>query len=180
MSQRGFTLIELVTVMVIVSIIGLTAFSRLNDTQSFTYAANQERLISALRIVQNKAMQDTRSAICYQVNFQLPDPAAGVQAGYGFPTADFSLANAANTCDEDTIDFTVYPEIAGQTAELAADGMTLITADGLDLGYKSITFDSLGRPSNSENSCATTCKISFDTAGKYGVCVNVEGMIYAC
>lgn len=180
MSQRGFTLIELVTVMVIVSIIGLTAFARLNDTQGFTYAAHQERLISALRAVQNKAMQDTRSPICYQINFRLPDPTVPVLPAYGMPTKNFSLANAANTCNEDFIDFTAYPEIITQPDEMAADDLTLITADGTATGYKSIQFDSLGRPGNSANNCATTCKISLDNAGSYGVCVNVEGLIYAC
>lgn len=180
MAQRGFTLIELVTVMIIVSIIGLTAFARLNDTQGFTYAAHQERLISALRAVQNKAMQDTRSPICYQINFRLPDPSGPILSAYGMPTKNFALTNAANTCNEDIIDFTAYPEIITQPDEMAADGLTLVTVDGTATGYKSIQFDSLGRPGNSANSCQSTCKISFDNAGNYGVCVNVEGLIYAC
>ncbi len=180
MLQRGFSLIELITVMIIVSIIGLTAFARLNDTQSYTYAAQQERLISALRVVQNKAMQDTRTPICYQLNFRLPDVATSTLPAYGFPTSNMALSNASNTCDENTIDFAVHSEIITQTDELATENMTLITADGTSLGYKSLGFDSLGRPQNTANNCASTCKISFDTANVYGVCINREGMIYAC
>ena len=180
MAQRGFSLIELIAVMMIVSIIGLTAFPRLNDTQGFAYAAQQERLISTLRLIQNKAMQDTRPAICYQINFRLPDVSGSVVPAYGFATRNYALSNAAQTCDENAIDFTVYPEIITQPNELDSADMTLITADGAALGYRSLGFDSLGRPQNTANNCTNTCKISFDIASVYGVCINREGMIYAC
>jgi MSHA pilin protein MshC len=54
--ERGFTLIELITVMILVSIISVTLFSRLGSVNSANIQAGRDDLIAALFFAQQTAM----------------------------------------------------------------------------------------------------------------------------
>jgi len=54
--ERGFTLIELITVMILVSIISVTLFSRLGNVNSANIQAGRDDLIAALFFAQQTAM----------------------------------------------------------------------------------------------------------------------------
>lgn len=54
--ERGFTLIELITVMILVSIISVTLFSRLGSVSSANINASRDDLIAALFFAQQTAM----------------------------------------------------------------------------------------------------------------------------
>ncbi len=179
MKQRGFTIIELVTVMCILGILALSALSRLNDTQSYTVKAYQDRLMASLRAVQTKAMQDTRPNFCHQLNFTWDDPLAPADDAWGMPTDDYSAGNEAVTCSS-TIDAAANPNISSQPSELQSEGLVISTLDGTTADITYIRFTALGKPVSSAGTCQNTCKISFDTLNTTGVCVNQEGLIYAC
>ncbi len=54
--QRGFTLIELIAVMVIVGVMSVTLFSRLGSVNSTSVQASRDDLIAALFFAQQTAM----------------------------------------------------------------------------------------------------------------------------
>jgi MSHA pilin protein MshC len=54
--ERGFTLIELITVMILVSIISVTLFSRLGSVNSANLQTGRDDLIAALFFAQQAAM----------------------------------------------------------------------------------------------------------------------------
>lgn len=54
--ERGFTLIELITVMILVGIISVTLFSRLGSVNSANIQAGRDDLIAALFFAQQTAM----------------------------------------------------------------------------------------------------------------------------
>lgn len=80
MAAGGFTLVELVMVIVILSILAVYAAPKLLGSGDVAATVFQNRAISILRNMQTRAMQDTRSrapdvgsppvGFCYQVNFQ--------------------------------------------------------------------------------------------------------------
>ena len=55
-SERGFTLIELITVMILISIISVSLFSRLGSVSSANLQAGRDDLIAALFFAQQTAM----------------------------------------------------------------------------------------------------------------------------
>ncbi len=54
--ERGFTLIELITVMILISILSVTLFSRLGSVNSANIQAGRDDLIAALFFAQQTAM----------------------------------------------------------------------------------------------------------------------------
>ena len=55
-SERGFTLIELITVMILVSVVSVTLFSRIGSISSTNVQAGRDDLIAALFFAQQTAM----------------------------------------------------------------------------------------------------------------------------
>ena len=55
-NERGFTLIELITVIILVSIISVTLFSRLGNVSNANLQAGRDDLIAALFFAQQTAM----------------------------------------------------------------------------------------------------------------------------
>ena len=54
----GFTLLELIIVIVVIGIIGVVASARIQDDTGYTEYSLQIRLLSTLRNIQGKAMQE--------------------------------------------------------------------------------------------------------------------------
>lgn len=61
--ERGFTLIELVTVVILVSIISITLFSRLGNVGTANLQASRDDLIAALFFAQQTAMARSNNNI---------------------------------------------------------------------------------------------------------------------
>ena len=60
--MRGFTLVELITVLLLVSIIGVTALSRFQNSDLQEVQASRDQLVAALFFAQQKAM-DIRGSV---------------------------------------------------------------------------------------------------------------------
>lgn len=127
---RGFTLVELVTIMVIVGIISAIALPRMFDRGTFNSRGYYDQVISSLRYAQKTAISQRR-LVC--VTFQTTSRMVlSTTANFTDIACNTPLQNPAGT----------YP--AGQTTYTidAPGGVTL----GVPVGF-SFNFDALGRPS---------------------------------
>lgn len=174
LNQSGFSFVELVTVIILIGILSTVAVARFSGSDGFAEFTYQNRLISALRNIQQRAMHDNRSAICYQINLV----SGSSTPAFGPPTTDFSLANQANTCGagiDTTADF-----LATTSTEIAQERLTLNASDGGNATLTFLRFDRLGRPVTNVANCASSCQVDFVGERTASVCVSAQGYVYAC
>ncbi|GGF82896.1 type II secretion system protein [Alteromonas lipolytica] len=179
LTGRGFTLVELITVIVLIGILAVVAGTRLQTRQGYSEYAYQDRLVSALRNMQTRAMQDTRSGFCFRLNFVY-----GANSTYGPPSLNYSPGNGAATCAAG-IAANAPAYLSTLSTELSDESITLSSSDGANLNFSFMGFDALGRPYNDlDNSpdCDTgsPCRITFTGETSVAVCVEEEGYIHAC
>ncbi len=173
--QRGFTLIELIVVILIIGILAVSAASRFDSTGYAEYSY-QSRLLSALRAMQQRAMQDTRNGYCFQINFNTSNPA------FGPPTLSYrnnTQAERTATCAT-SINYTTPDFLRTSAGEIAADGISMTTLDTGNGAFNLMAFDSFGRPSTNVGSCQTECRITFQGSQSPAICVESEGYINEC
>lgn len=168
-TQRGFTLIEVIVVIILVGIISITAASKIMGRSSFDAHLNRDQAISIARQVQVMAMNhpvisaSDANAICYSLQ---------ISQGYlGSPNCN-----------------TVLPGMA--PALTAADNSLSLSTEGLNV--ENLYFDMLGQPfyfseaGEKEmriHACQSSsgCKVIFRSEAdeKTTMCINQEGYIYA-
>ena len=172
--QSGFSFVELITVVLLIGIVSTIAVARFSGNDGIAEFTYQNRLISALRNMQQRAMHDSRNGFCFQINLT----GGSVAPAFGPPTSNFTAGNQAATCAS-TIDASV--EFLSTTATEIADQNVIITAsDGAQSSLSLIGFDGLGRPLTNLNNCASGCVIAFDGASTARVCVESQGYVHAC
>jgi MSHA pilin protein MshC len=169
--RAGFTLIELIVVIIILGILAVSVFTRFDGTSGYAEYTYQARLISSLRNMQQRAMQDTRQNYCFQINFS-SSPAA-----FGPPTLSYNPGDAAATCST-SIDHSNPDYLTTSASEMNDDEVVYGS-----LPFNFIGFDNLGRPltddSDSPN-CATSCQVDFVAQNTASVCIESEGYIHVC
>ncbi|HAS6221754.1 TPA: prepilin-type N-terminal cleavage/methylation domain-containing protein [Vibrio vulnificus] len=153
MSSRGFTLVELIVVILLISIVSAYAASRYIGTGSFSAYAAQEQAISIIRQLQVYRMQSntTNSA---NPNFELT--ASGGCLG---STAGCTAASTP------------------QAAESRSDVMRL---DGVSVSstISPIRFDLRGNPLQTNGSALNSVTITFTASGESAsVCINSQGYV---
>ncbi|MCA0771858.1 type II secretion system protein [Vibrio vulnificus] len=152
-AQAGFTLVELIVVILLISIVSAYAASRYIGTGSFSAYAAQEQAISIIRQLQVYRMQSntTNSA---NPNFELT--ASGGCLG---STAGCSAAATP------------------QAAESRSDVMRL---DGVSVSSTTspICFDLRGNPLQTNGSALNSVTITFTASGESAsVCINSQGYV---
>lgn len=158
--QCGFTLIELILVIILLGILGMTAASRLIGRSSFDAYLTRDQAVSLARQIQLRAMSNNTPQ-----GTQDPCLSLIVQPDRFGPA----------TCADTTY--------SGRALTTQEDG---VTVSGTTQGE--IRFDLLGRPYQSDSSgnkiqlCASICKITFTSrnAQSASLCINREGYIHAC
>ncbi|NOH64586.1 type II secretion system protein [Vibrio sp. RE88] len=152
---RGFTLIELIMVIVLLAVVSVYAASRYVGKSSFDAQLMEEAVLSSLRLTQLRAMN--RNSLCGRwivSGNQAIDMAASIMSGACTTTFP------ANTNDSSFVDAN-------------EDGVSLTISSG-----DFIDFDSLGRPSQcSANACTVT--IQGQSGTSRFICINSEGGIFA-
>ncbi len=157
MKTQGFTLVELVTVIIILGVIATVLASRMIAGRDLDVYAARDQLLGHLRRVQLDALNNSASNGCWQMLLQAerygpPDvnPCAG---GAGFSANYFT----------DTLD-------PHRSAELKT-GISLNVGAGMDL-----RFDRWGRPAGD---CSGGCDLTLNGAVNLSLRIESEGYIHA-
>ena len=172
--KKGFTLVELITVIILISVLSVSVFSRFSGTSGFAEYTYQAKLISGLRNMQTRAMHDTRNDYCFQINFDSTTPA------FGPPTLNYVSDTASDkeaTCETD-IEFGNPEYLTTNATEMTDAGVSLSTLPSFNF----ISFNSLGQPidATGELTCSGQCKIVLTDEQAVSVCIESQGYIHAC
>ncbi|WP_395339868.1 Tfp pilus assembly protein FimT/FimU [Ningiella sp. W23] len=175
-TQRGFTLVELITVLVVLGIVSIVAIPRFSGTDTYAEFALQQRLKTALRTLQIKSMYDTRAGFCYKLNVSISS--SSTEAAFGPATNNYQSGNESNTC-ANTIDFTAPSYLRSASNELSAQNIDIEALDsGLAISF--VEFNSLGQPISSRGQCTAGCELSFIGAATAKVCISSQGYVHDC
>ncbi|HDY7635146.1 prepilin-type N-terminal cleavage/methylation domain-containing protein [Vibrio vulnificus] len=153
MSSRGFTLVELIVVILLISIVSAYAASRYIGTGSFSAYAAQEQAISIIRQLQVYRMQSntTNSA---NPNFEL--------------TASGGCLGSTAGCT------------AASTPQAAESRSEVMRLDGVSVSstISPIRFDLRGNPLQTNGSALNSVTITFTASGESAsVCINSQGYV---
>lgn len=160
-ANSGFTLVELVAVLMLLGILGAAVFSRLPDTNSYQLALARDNLVTSLRLSQRTALSQHASSIHWQVSRVTADTwqygiyIADAERFSEQVTADMSLTYQGNAS-------------SGRYNETLAVGETLVLA-----------FDALGNLTTLDDGTeyALTSSVSLSVATKQ-ICVALSGYTY--
>ena len=173
--NAGFTLLELIIVIILISSLSVVAYSRFSGKASYAEFTYQARLVSVLRNMQTRAMHDTRNEYCFQINFYSSN------AAFGPPVLNYTTGSASDTCLTD-IDFNNPGYLTTSEAEMADAEVSLSTLPS----FSFIAFNSLGQPVDGAGLLACDsednkmCKVILTGKKEVSVCIESEGYIHAC
>jgi len=158
-TQHGFTLVELVTVIILIGILAVVVLPKFDGSASYEAHTHRAQLISALRLTQQRAMQQTNDDYCHQLIF---DNNANVSR-YGIPDrTDCSKTTFPNNWQPDATGFEVDSkyEVSFQINGVA--------------NPSAVVFDSMGRP---QGNCVGGCIINV-TSGVETLQIQIESEGY--
>ncbi|WP_057832746.1 type II secretion system protein [Colwellia sp. TT2012] len=164
--NRGFTLIELVTVIILIGILAVAVLPKFDGTSSYEAHTHRAQLIAALRLTQQRAMQQTNTTdgYCHQIVFD-NDPNI---SRYGVPDR--------TKCATTTFASGWSPDATGHEVDTRYD----ITFSVSFVGDAIISFDWMGRPLGG---CSSGCTIDVESAVENGanalkIKIEAEGYIH--
>ena len=156
--QQGFTLVELVTVILLIGILAVNVVPRFDGTDSYEAHTHRAQLIAALRLTQQRAMQQTDSNdnLCHEIVFD--------DSQYGIP----NRTSCVNTFPPGW-----EPDGTGHVVEERYN--ITFDIDGL-INPQTIGFNWLGQPTKS---CSDGCKININSAVEsLQITIEPEGYIH--
>ena len=167
--SHGFTLVELVTVIILIGILAVSVLPKFDGTASYEAHTQRAQLISALRLTQQRAMQQTDSGdnYCHQLIFD------NTNSRYGVPNRiDCTITVFPNNWE---------PDATG----LVVEGVTF-SIDG-QANNIAVTFNSMGRPINNPspalpNNCKDGCIINVQSSidpDPLQIKIESEGYVHA-
>lgn len=175
-TSTGFTLVELIIVIVLLGIVSATALPKLFGKAGTEETTTQDQMISVLRRMQTQAMQQTSADFCHQLVLS--------QTQLGFPdvlpcdatTSNTQLTAAAN--QNSGLQF-ILPATSVITLRLfntsAVTGGTSQTLPFL------FNFNALGQPTtNAGVVLSTGLRIEIADVVTYRICIEPEGYIHPC
>ena len=176
--NSGFTLIELIVVIILISIMAVTVLPKFSTSNGFEEYTYRDELITKLRAIQLRSMQQTNDTTCHQVHIQTTPHIIGLQG---------TDANAVDRCRTSNVD---DPKILCYTADSKticyAGETTTVEIESkhsvfftLSEGLTSFNFSSWGRPIGciTKAPCEITITISGENSPK--IFINSEGYIHA-
>jgi len=158
-ASHGFTLIELVVVILVLSVLAVSVVPKLSGTSDYQDITHRDNVVSLLRTVQQRAMQNTQGTTCHRVRFQAN--VIGLSAQKSDETCDTGVITTNGTND-----FLVLTGIDSYTAQNSATSA---------ITY--IDFNELGQPSVNTGTCNSNCQVNI---GSQYVCIESQGYIHVC
>lgn len=152
-AQAGFTLVELIVVILLISIVSVYAASRYIGTGSFSAFASQDQAISIIRQIQVSRMQSNLSDTALQSNSHYVLAVT--------PTCLGSVAACALNNDDGRSD--------------VLRGNQLSFSSSVTLTNQRIQFDLLGNPQNEAASGVTITLFAPNSSA--AVCINAQGYV---
>ncbi len=158
--QKGFTLVELIVVILLIAIVSVYASSRYFGSSTVDARLIQSELLSSVRLVQLRAMH--RNGLCNRWVVEAQ------QVSQVSPEANV-CATSISTDDQQDSSF----------IDLAGYGATLNLSTTLN---NFIDFDTLGRPQQCNTTPNGRCELQVQTQSgqNFSICINTEGGISDC
>ncbi|MDX2367505.1 MAG: prepilin-type N-terminal cleavage/methylation domain-containing protein [Colwellia sp.] len=168
LNHKGFTLIELIVVIILIAIMAVTVIPKFLSSKGFEEYTYRDELITKLRAIQLRTMQQTDSSECQEVKVDVTNGIIGL-----LKTKD-KLAPASDPiCIADT-----YVSESTTVTINDQNNVSFTISEGLS----SFLFSSLGRPEAVGCGDITTpCEITLTVAGESTLAIkmNREGYIFA-
>ena len=160
MYQKGFTLIESVTVIILIGILAVAVFPKFAGRESYDPYAYRAQLISALRLTQQRAMQQTNTS-CHHMVIE--------DTQYGIPDSDdCAVLVFAGNWQPDQTGFKV-----------PSNSKVTFFINGI-ANPGEVTFDAMGRPGQNCNDAAIGCEIHIQGVEKtLKIQIEAQGYIHA-
>ncbi|MEL0610767.1 prepilin-type N-terminal cleavage/methylation domain-containing protein [Vibrio echinoideorum] len=160
--SKGFTLVELIVVIILIGIVSLFASSRYAGSSFFSTYFVQSEVLASLRLVQNRAMN--RADYCNR----------WLLSSNKTQAIQVSPSSAENTCSEQFPDDVSDSSFVDGTQNKATFELQTNTS----VSY--LDFDSSGR---SQQCLVSNCQLKISSTvndDSISVCINTEGYIYGC
>jgi len=157
LKQVGFTLIELIVVVILIAIMAATVLPKFHSSNGFEEYTYRDELITKLRAIQLRTMQQTNNSTCQLV--KVSSSTIGLLA----------TTPSASTCET---------TLAGDTTTIAIDPEHSVVFS-ISESILNFSFSSLGKPLGciAENPCEITLTVTGESA--IAIKINSEGYIYA-
>jgi len=173
-AQGGFTLLELIVVMVILGILAVFAVPRFSGATGYSEYTYQNRLVSVLRNMQIRSMQDSRPLFCHRINFVN----TSAEVAFGPASSNYVSGNESNTCAS-SIDYSAPDYLRTSSTEIIDANVSMTAVDG-STTISILDFDSFGAPQTTVSNCSNGCSVTFTGVSAAQVCIESEGFIHAC
>jgi MSHA pilin protein MshC len=155
---KGFTLVEVVTVLVLIGILATVVVAKYTGTQGYEAYNYRTRLISALRLTQQRAMQQTNATFCHQLVIE---------------SKRFGIPDRTN-CAVTTFPANWQPDATGDQVESRYTVNFSVVNKSLPA---LIGFDDIGRPLSS---CSGGCIINIaENSQTVQIQIESEGFVHA-
>lgn len=152
----GFTLIELIIVIILISIMAVTVVPKFLSSKGFEEYTYRDELIIKLRAIQLRTMQQTNNSTCQKIE---------VTSSVVRLLATTLNANTCETSD------------AGESTTVSVKGNHNVSFT-ISESLSNFSFSSIGKPIGC---VATPCEITLTVTGESSLAIkiNIEGYIYA-
>lgn len=159
LDRNGFTLIELVVVIILIAIMAATVVPKILTSSDFEEYTYRDELITKLRSIQLRAMQQTNNSACQLI--QVGSSIIGLRA----TTLNATSCEPVSTYAGDTTKVAINP----------SHNVSFSISENLS----AFSFSSLGKPLGCI--AISPCEVTIKVTGKneLNVKINSEGYIYA-
>ncbi|WP_018693878.1 type II secretion system protein [Algicola sagamiensis] len=167
----GYTLLELVTVIVVLVAISVGIGPKFFDTRGVEEFAFRDQFVSSAQFIQYQSMSRLSNTRCLFINFTTTS--FGIMDGVDCNQAPSGSFNLKTGIDFEFLTSDVFPNVT-LTTTMATSSYTI---GGQQQTVAWLTFDKQGKPTLN---CVNGCNITFTGDSTAKVCIEPQGYIHEC